>query len=378
MAGSTNSFRLITEEWMSRFALLSSVAALAFAMQVPAQFAEWQRFGYGGGNSGQPIAAYEQFDTSLPPDFQPGDGWRLQPAAAACVLQMATTSLASPGNVPPTPFGDDEVKVFDIPPSITNGRYDEIYVDSNGRIGFQPFNSDWTESVDEFLKGETMIAPLWGDYSPNNSGDIYVGMDASGAEFNVTWMNVPNFGMTNANTFQVSFSVQGGGVEVRYGPLSTFNGIAGFSQGRDLQSDPGPTDLTGFSPIGIATYLLWLDSKDGGRPIIGQTFTMELGGYEQLASVGQFGAYLLGFNSLQNPVDLGPFGATGCFSYINAVITGPLTFMQGPELQFNIQIPQGPWAGLPLFAQAAAFGVPSIQPAGFGTTNAGLMVLDVQ
>jgi len=143
-------------------------------------------------------------------------------------------------------LGDDdseEVSLgFDFPFNGTD--YSSVFVNSNGNLTFGAGDTDFSESVGEFLAGEPRIAPLWDDLSPNNGGTISVEFGAG--EATVIFDSVPEFFNTGANTFMVTMRVDGS-YTIEYDAISATDGLAGTTEGGGA-ADPGETDLSAGGP----------------------------------------------------------------------------------------------------------------------------------
>ncbi len=143
-------------------------------------------------------------------------------------------------------LGDDDFE--QVPLGFTfpfNGfNYTDVYVNSNGNLTFGSGDTDFTESVGEFLNDQPRIAPLWDDLSPNNGGQVSVEFGSGSAT--VIFENVPEFISTGANTFSVTLNVDGS-YQIDYGALSASDGLAGTTEGGGA-ADPGETDLSAGGP----------------------------------------------------------------------------------------------------------------------------------
>ena len=115
------------------------------------------------------------------------------------------------------------------------------YVNSNGNLTFGSGDTDFSESVSEFLSDQPRIAAHWDDLSPNNGGLVSVSQDSD--SMTVTFDGVPEFISTGANTFSVTMTCSSGDVSVAYGALSSSDGLAGVTEGGGA-ADPGETDLS--------------------------------------------------------------------------------------------------------------------------------------
>ena len=119
--------------------------------------------------------------------------------------------------------------------------YTSVFVNSNGNLTFGSGDTDFSESVGEFLSDQPRIAPLWDDLSPNNGGQITV--EFGTGEATVTFDGVPEFFSTGSNTFAVTMRSDGS-VTIAYGAVSAGDGIAGITPGGSIPGGPGAVDLS--------------------------------------------------------------------------------------------------------------------------------------
>jgi hypothetical protein len=101
--------------------------------------------------------------------------------------------------------------------------YKRIWVNANGNLTLDGCNEDWSHP-DVPDEDRSLIAPLYGDFSPSTHGGVYV--DTSGTApdrtFTVTWSEVPEFkGSSGPNSFQVRFFEEDGSIQFGYKELST-------------------------------------------------------------------------------------------------------------------------------------------------------------
>ena len=139
-------------------------------------------------------------------------------------------------------LGDDDTEEVDLGFTFPFQGQDwtSVWVNSNGNLTFGAGDTDFSESVADFLNGAPRVAALFDDLSPNNGGLVIV--DTDGSTFSVTFDSVPEFFATGANTFTVLLN-ESGDVSVSYGAISATDGIAGVTEGGGA-ADPGPTDLS--------------------------------------------------------------------------------------------------------------------------------------
>jgi len=118
--------------------------------------------------------------------------------------------------------------------------YNSVFVNSNGNLTFGAGDTDFSESVPEFLAGSPRIAPLWDDLSPNAGGLITARNDANTT--NITFSQVPEFFATTTNTFSITLN-DDGSIDVIYGNIAATDGLVGVTEGEGA-TDPGAVDLS--------------------------------------------------------------------------------------------------------------------------------------
>jgi hypothetical protein len=141
-------------------------------------------------------------------------------------------------------LGDDASVAIALPfPFPFYGRtWTSAFVNSDGNLTFGEGESASTDrNLGRFLSGPPRIAPLLADVDPSVGGSITT--QREGDAFRVTWTNVPQFGMTDQNTFQVTL-FRDGRVQFSYGTLGVgIDGVAGITPGRHQG---------GFTPIDVS------------------------------------------------------------------------------------------------------------------------------
>jgi hypothetical protein len=144
---------------------------------------------------------------------------------------------------------DDSVEVplgFSFP--FQGDSYSSVFVNSNGNLTFGSGDTDFSESVSEFLAGQPRIAPVWIDLSPNQGGQITVEFDAGSTT--VVFDGVPQFLAGDDNTFMATMRSDGS-YTIEYGNVDATEGLAGTTEGSGA-ADPGETDLTAGGPFNKA------------------------------------------------------------------------------------------------------------------------------
>ncbi|MEZ5588089.1 MAG: hypothetical protein R3E46_13530 [Sedimenticolaceae bacterium] len=118
--------------------------------------------------------------------------------------------------------------------------YNTINVNSNGNITFGTGDTDFSESVSEFLSDQPRIAGWWDDLNPAAGGSVDATGDANSMV--VTFTGVPQFANTDSNNFSITL-FSDGAIEIFLDRLTSTDGIVGISAGGGI-ADPGPTDFS--------------------------------------------------------------------------------------------------------------------------------------
>jgi len=139
-------------------------------------------------------------------------------------------------------------------------RFTSVHVVSNGHLDFLFPDIDFSPTTSELLMRGAKIAPLWGDMNPGTpsiglGGSITVSQAPGTATF--SWSNVPNFGTTATNTFNVTINADGSFsftyVTVSTTPPSTTpNAIVGQTGGYPMTMGTEVPAVLPTSPIGTA------------------------------------------------------------------------------------------------------------------------------
>ncbi len=159
-------------------------------------------------------------------------------------------------SVPLTLGDDDSVEVdlgFTFP--FQGQDWTSVFVNSNGNLTFGSGDTDFSESVGEFLNDQPRVAALWDDLSPNQGGSVSVEFGAGSAI--ISFVDVPEFFASTTNTFSVTLS-DDGSVSIEYGTVAAQDGLVGVTEGGGA-ADPGGTDLSagGTFPASGTTYELF-------------------------------------------------------------------------------------------------------------------------
>lgn len=150
------------------------------------------------------------------------------------------------GGGPALPLTDDDFEAVALPFSFPfyGNTYDEVFVGSNGFLTFGAGNTDFSETVGEFLGMEPRIAAYWDDFNPSAGGSVSV--DEELGSLTVHYEDVPEFATTTSNTFSVTLHPTGM-IDISWNGMASVDAIVGLSPGGGAP-DPGPTDLSS-SPL---------------------------------------------------------------------------------------------------------------------------------
>ena len=125
--------------------------------------------------------------------------------------------------------------------------YGDFWVGSNGYITFGAGDSDYTESlIDHF--DTPRISGVFDDLNPSVGGTVSWKQLADRAV--VTWENVPEYGTSNSNTFQIELRFDGTLV-ISYLAIAATDGLAGLSEGSGQPADFYESDLSAMGPCGV-------------------------------------------------------------------------------------------------------------------------------
>lgn len=142
-------------------------------------------------------------------------------------------------------IGDDASRAIDLPFSFTfYGKvYNRVFLNSDGNLTFTRADIEPTpRDLNRFLEGPPRIAADFLDLDPSvTSGTAGVYLLNQPGMVRVTWLDVPEWGLTNSNTFQVTL-YPNGRITIGFEGVAANAGIVGVSPG-----GPGLINLLDFS-----------------------------------------------------------------------------------------------------------------------------------
>ncbi|MBU0617537.1 MAG: hypothetical protein KKI02_07455, partial [Planctomycetes bacterium] len=129
--------------------------------------------------------------------------------------------------------------------SIYGNSHSTFYVGSNGYITFGSGDTDYSETVEDHFD-LPRISALFDDLSPSSGSVSWKQLDDRAV---VTFQNVPEYGMSNSNTFQFEMFFNGD-ITISYLGVDANDGLAGLSEGQGVDPDYYATDLSQMGSCG--------------------------------------------------------------------------------------------------------------------------------
>jgi len=316
------------------------------------------------------------------------------PAAMAAALQGRTltfaptaagdgyaVALGAAGFVPPTAaaldllLGDEqEANVTPSQPfAHLDGPVPTLSVNSNGVVTLGPIGSNAIAAYGSpWFLTQSPVASFRSnaDYDPSAGGAVLV-EELAGTLY-VTWENVPRFGGTQPERFQMQFELATGVARIAWDQLAPTNpahpSIVGYAPGPSF--DPGPVDLVQATPLqtapDIAAMRLSASPAPTSTPTAGAAVTYAIDGIPD-ANVNSgvyFGVTVLTLLGSEVGNDLGGLGMPGCRAHVLS-LDATLQFLgNAPSQTQTFALPAGVPAGVELYAQSAALVFPNSLPNG--------------
>jgi len=129
--------------------------------------------------------------------------------------------------------------------SIFGSNFSSLYVGSNGYITFTEGDNDYSETLSDHFD-TIRISGLFGDLNPSGGGMVSWKQLADSVV--VTWENVPEYGSSNSNTFQIEMYFDGR-IELSWLAIEAESGIVGLSDGLGMPPDFQETDISEKYPL---------------------------------------------------------------------------------------------------------------------------------
>ena len=151
-------------------------------------------------------------------------------------------------------LGDDDSAAVQFPKGFKfrfyNKSYTKVFVQSDGNLTFVAPDAESTaRDLSRLVSGPPRIAPFFADLNPavaSGEGGVYV--LAGKTQIVVTWLDVPEFGATNRNTFQAVLYATGR-ITFAFGRLDGQEAVVGLAPGSGGQVQL--VDFTAELPTGV-------------------------------------------------------------------------------------------------------------------------------
>jgi hypothetical protein len=144
-------------------------------------------------------------------------------------------------------LGDDDTTEVALPFSFPflGASYNSVHVNSDGNVTFGVGDSASTpRDAARLIGGPPRIAPFLNDLNVEDGGSISASVRAT--EVVITWKDVPEFGIANQNTFQLTLD-SSGNIVFAYQSLDAEFGVVGVAEGND-EGPINEIDLTAALP----------------------------------------------------------------------------------------------------------------------------------
>lgn len=173
------------------------------------------------------------------------------PDGSACFYRLCRTAAAKFPTEPNDPatltLGDDDSVLLTLTGGKQVGLYGSAFgsvrIGSNGYITFDTDDTNGTETLADHF-AIMRISALFDDLDPSAGGEI--SWQQLTDRVVVTFLNVPEAGAANSNSFQIEMFFEGT-IRITYLNIDAADGLAGLSDGASLPADFVQTDLSNFA-----------------------------------------------------------------------------------------------------------------------------------
>ena len=147
--------------------------------------------------------------------------------------------LGDDGSVPVSLTGGSQVSLYGV-------SYTSFYVGGNGYITFEIEDTEWRESFGNHFR-LPRISALSDDLDSSSKGGGTVTWSQLADRVVVTFLNVPEYGVVNQNSFQYELFFNGV-IRLTYLAIAAQDGLSGLSRGTGVPSDFVESDLSSYGP----------------------------------------------------------------------------------------------------------------------------------
>ena len=163
---------------------------------------------------------------------------------APCAEEISALPIDPSGGIAIS-LGDDSATSVNIPFAFEyyGSSYTSVSVASNGFVVFGGSDTGYDESFPAHFES-VRISLLFDDLNPSVGGNV--SHRSVGDRFAITWENIPEYGTSNSNTFQVVLSSDGT-VTLAWLGIDVNDAVVGLSDGGGVDAAFEPSDLSASS-----------------------------------------------------------------------------------------------------------------------------------
>ena len=131
--------------------------------------------------------------------------------------------------------------------SLYGTSYSSFFVGSNGYLTFNSSDQDYTESLADHF-GVPRLSALFDDLNPSQSGTVSTRQLAD--RIAVTYENVPEYGSSSSNSFQIEMFFDGT-LRITHLAITASDGLVGISSGAGTPADFSESDLSTYEVCSV-------------------------------------------------------------------------------------------------------------------------------
>ena len=232
---------------------------------------------------------------------------------------VASTFPASPSGGTALDLADDDFAEATLTDgaqvSLYGTAYNRFYIGSNGYLTFGQGEWAFYESIAKHFV-LPRVAALFDDLDPASGGAVSWKQMSDRAV--VTWQNVPQYGMSGANSFQIELFFDGR-IRITWLGISATDGLAGFSEGEWLPAGFFESDLSAYNAaitddLELITYGGLVGSGMEGGPFTpaSKTYTLRNNGAAPVDWTATPSAPWLTATPSNGTLDAGQIGRASC------------------------------------------------------------------
>jgi subtilisin family serine protease len=165
------------------------------------------------------------------------------------------------------PLDDDDHQLINLstPVKLYGVDYHSVYIHSNGYLTFTQADSSNLASLSSHFS-LPRVSGLMDDLNPAAGGRVSYRVLTD--RLVVTWNHVPQYALTDSNSFQVEL-FYAGVIRITWLDIDATDGLAGLSEGRGLQPDYSSSDLSSYLPV-IGRLVTPLHAVESDGILVGQ------------------------------------------------------------------------------------------------------------